>query len=62
MKVRKNKYYTRGTPEYNKMFARKIFCRRIKKNSAKVFRVIVVFGSISAIIYWVAIMLKSCAV
>ena len=55
---KKNKYYTRGTPEYNKRFARKIFCRALKKILIKIIKAIIILGIIFAFVYWIIILIK----
>jgi len=55
---KKSKYYTRGTPEYNKRFARKIFCRALKKILIKIIKVIIILGIIFALVYWMAVVIK----
>ncbi len=55
---KKSKYYTRGTPEYNKRFARQITGRRAKKIIFKITKLILILLIISIFIKWVIIVIK----
>ncbi|HOZ53615.1 MAG TPA: hypothetical protein PK142_02980 [bacterium] len=56
---RKKRYYFSGTPEYNKMFARKIFFRALKKDLLKLLKIIIILVIFLAFVYWMFIILKA---
>lgn len=57
--LRRSRYYARGTSEYNRMFARQVFCRSLKKGLVKMIKVIIILGIIFAFVYWVIIVMKA---
>lgn len=56
---RREKYYTRGTPEYNRRFVRQIFVRRSKKIMLKTLLVIIFLIIVMAFIFWMFLVLKA---
>lgn len=56
--LKRRKYYSRGTPEYNKRFARQIAGRRAKKIIFKITKLILILLIISIFIKWAIIVIK----